>query len=204
MATARRATTLTMMTTTSMTIATARRATKSTTMATSRNCRCRQCAGVFTVVGIVLLKRRRRHDVRHRNNQPEALADPPPPPPPPSSPAGMAALARTLATAAAATSPASSASSASAKSACPPSSSSTPSHRRHCRPRRTRGVPFWRWRRPLQSSCGCSDRCGGWCDEKLTSVIHCVLSGVWNSLLAKAKVEDLVDSNSSICKYIFT
>jgi hypothetical protein len=39
-------------------------------------------------------------------------------------------------------------------------------------PRRTRGAPFWRRRRPLRSSCGCSDSCGGWCDEKLTSVIR--------------------------------
>ena len=39
-------------------------------------------------------------------------------------------------------------------------------------PRRTRGAPFWWRRRPLRSNCGCSDRCGGWCDEKLTSVIR--------------------------------
>ncbi len=134
-------------------------------------------------------KRWRRHDVRRCNNQPEAPAEPPPPPPPPSYPAGMAALARTLATAAAATSPASSASSALAKSARPPLSSLTPLHCRRRHPRRMHGVPFWRRRRPLRSICGCSDRCSGWCDEKLTSVIRCVLSGVWNSLLAKAKVE---------------
>ena len=132
-----------------------------------------------------------RHDVRRRDNQPEAPVEHPNPPPHPPPPAGMAApLARSLAMAAAATSPASSASSASVKSARPPSSSSTPSYRRRRRPRRTLGAPFWRRRRPLQSSCGCSDRCGGWCDEKLTSVIRnydhrwlCVV-GVWNSLLA--------------------
>ena len=149
-------------------------------------------------------KRRRRHDVRLRDNQPEAPAEPPPPPPPPSSPAGMASLSRTLATVAAATSLASSASSASAKSARPPSSSSTPSHRRRRRPNWTCGVPFWRRQRPLRSSCSSSNRCGGWCDEKLTSVICCVLSGVWNSLLAKTKVENLFDSISTTCKYIFT
>jgi hypothetical protein len=55
MAMARWATTLTMMATTSMTIAMVRRATKSTTMATLQNCRRRQCAGVFAVVVIVLL-----------------------------------------------------------------------------------------------------------------------------------------------------
>ena len=61
------------------------------------------------------------------------------------------------------------------------------------------------------AACGCSDRCGGWCDEKLTSVIRnykspvvlCVV-GVWNSLLAKERWKDLFDSNSTICKYIFT
>ena len=103
-----------------------------------------------------------------------------------------APLARSLATAAAATSPTSSASSASAKSARPPSSLSTPLHRRRCRPRRTRGAPFWRRRRLLRSSCGCSDRCGGWCNKKLTLVIRnyespvvvlCVVR-VWNFLLA--------------------
>jgi hypothetical protein len=95
-------------------------------------------------------RRRRRRNVRRRDNQPEAPAEPPPPPPPPSPPAGMTApFARSLATAAAATSPSSSDSSASAKFARPPSSLSTPSHRRrHC-PRWTRGVPFWRRRRPL-------------------------------------------------------
>ncbi len=115
--------------------------------------------------------------------------NPPLPPPPP---AGMAApLKRSLATTVAATCPALSASSASAKSARPPSSWLTPSHRCRRRPRRTRGAPFWRRRRPLQSSCGCSNMCGGWCDEKLTLVIWnynhrwlCVV-GVWNSLLAR-------------------
>ena len=132
-----------------------------------------------------------RHDVRRRDNQPEAPVEHPNPPPHPPPPAGMAApLARSLAMAAAATSPASSASSASVKSARPPSSSSTPSYRRRRRPRRTLGAPFWRQWRPLRSSCGCSNRCGGWCDKKLTSVIWnydhrwlCVV-GVWNSLLA--------------------
>jgi hypothetical protein len=78
------------------------------------------------------------------------------------------------------------------KFARPPSLLSTPSHRHRHRPRWTRGMPFWRRRRPLQSSCGCSNRCGGWCDKKLTLVIRnyespvvvlCVV-GVWNSLLA--------------------
>ena len=108
-------------------------------------------------------ERRRRHDVRRRDNQPEAPAGPPPPPLPPSPLAGMAApLARSIATAVGATTPASSASSASAKSALPPSSLSTPSHRCHRRPHQTCGAPFWRWQRPLLISCGCSDRCGGW------------------------------------------
>jgi hypothetical protein len=153
----------------------------------------------------------RWHDVRCRDNQPEAPAEHPNPPPPPPPPAGMGApLARSLATAAAATSPASSASLASAKSARPPLSSSTPSHRRRRRPHQTRGAPFWRRRRPLRSSCGCSDRCGGWCDEKLTWVIRnyehrwlCVV-GVWNSRLAKQRWKDLFDSNSTICENIFT
>ena len=102
-------------------------------------------------------ERRRRQDVRRRDNQPEAPAEPPPPPPPPPPPARMVApLARSLAMAAAATSPALSASSASTKSALPASSSSTPSHRRRCRPRRTRGAPFWRWWHPPRSSCGCA------------------------------------------------
>jgi hypothetical protein len=104
----------------------------------------------------------------------------------------------------------SSASSASAKSARPLSSLSTPSHRRRCRPRRTCGAPFWRRRRLLRSSCGCSDRCGGWCNKKLTLVIRNYehrwlrVVGVWNSLLAKQRWKDLFDSNSTICKYIFT
>jgi hypothetical protein len=93
----------------------------------------------------------------------------------------------------------------------PPSSSSPPSHCRRCCPHRTCGPPFWRRRRPLRSSCGCSNTCGGWCDEKLTSVIQnykspvvlCVV-GVWDSLLAKERWKDLFDSNSTICKYIFT
>ena len=93
----------------------------------------------------------------------------------------------------------------------PPLSLSPPSHCRHRCPRRTRGAPFWRRRRPLRSSCGCSNRCGSWCDEKLTSVIQnyesavvlCVV-GVWDSLLAKERWKDLFDRNSTICKYIFT
>jgi len=93
----------------------------------------------------------------------------------------------------------------------PQLSLSTPSHRcRRCF-HRTHGAPFWWQQCPLRSSCGCSDRCGGWCDEKLTSVIRnykspvvlCVV-GVWNSLLAKERWKDLFDSNSTICKYIFT
>ena len=66
MAMAQQATTLTIMATatimamarrtaTSMAIAMAQWATKSTMMATAQNCHRRQCAGVFAVIGIVLL-----------------------------------------------------------------------------------------------------------------------------------------------------
>ena len=98
-------------------------------------------------------ERRRPHDVRRHDNQPEAPAEPlpPPPPPPPPPPAPplarmVAPLTRSLAMVAAATSPASSVSSASTKSALPPLSSSTPSHHcQRCRP------PSDAWRTLLAS-----------------------------------------------------
>ena len=111
-----------------------------------------------------------QHDVRRRDNQPEAPAL--------------------------------------AKSARPPSSLTTHSHRCCRRPRWTSGAPFWWQRRPLQSSCGCSDRCGGWCDEKLTSVIRNYdHRWLWLSefgIPPRQRWRDLFDSNSTICKYIFT